>query len=172
MNEQKIFSYQLLELLNQINFSQKYYDYYAKSKENSSQEKSVLKTEDFAAALSSTSLDFSYNKKERFFHYEENNNKWQFELNISFSKSYIELILSVENELLGYAGGPFPKLAREAAQLSNPNFQYSPASPKIPFSNREELQEAVNFGVSLFEEIKQAILSKQNLVGYSVESLG
>lgn len=161
MNEQKVLSTKLLEILNKINFSQKYYDYYAKNRAISNTQKSILSSEDFAAVLSSTFLDFSYSKKEKFFHHKEIIKTWEFDLKISFSNSYIELILSVEHELLGYAGGPFPKLAREAAQLSNPNFQYSPASPKIPFSNRDELQQAVNFSVSLFEEIKQAILSNE-----------
>ncbi|WP_407889377.1 hypothetical protein [Scytonema sp. NUACC26] len=156
---QEKLSNQLIRVLNAINFSQRYYNFYEQKKEaiSSHKKKSMASYEDLAAALSSISQDFKYYKKENLITYKETFDKWEFVLNIAFTFSYVELILSIKNEH-EYAGGPFPKLAREAAQLSDPEFKYSPASPKIPFSNPTEFLSAVNFGISVFQEVKQAIL--------------
>jgi len=162
MNEQELSSAKLLKLLEKMGFSQKYYDYYAKNIEVvfSTQKRFTGTIKDFAAVLSTTSLDFKYLKNERFFHHRQNHGRGELILNISFSYSSVELIFYVKNgpEIIG---GPFTKLAREVAQLSDPNFKYSLAAPKLPFSTRVELQQAVDFGVSLFKEIKQAIINEE-----------
>ena len=162
MNEQELSSAKLLKLLEKIGFSQKYYDYYAKNSEfiYSNQKHFTCTIKDFAAVLSTTALDFKYKKNERFFHHKQNYGKCELILNVAFPYTSVELIFYVKNEH-EYVGGPFPKLAREVAQLSDPHFKYSPAAPKLPFSNRDELQQAVNFGVSLFKEIKQAIIDEE-----------
>jgi hypothetical protein len=162
MNEQELSSAQLLKLLEKIDFSRKYYDYYAKNSEliYSNQKRFTCTIKYFAAVGSTTALDFKYKTNERFFHHKQNYGNCELILNVAFPYSSVELIFYVKNEH-GYVGGPFPKLAREVAQLSDPHFKYSPAAPKLPFSNKDELQQAVNFGISLFKEIKQAIIDEE-----------
>ncbi|MEC4815532.1 MAG: hypothetical protein SAK29_19985 [Scytonema sp. PMC 1069.18] len=156
---QEKLSNQMIQVLNAIHFPQRYYNFYEQKKEaiSSHKKKSMASHKDLVAAFSSMSLDFKYYQKENLMTHKEKFEQWELVLNIAFTFDYVELILSIKNEH-EYAGGPFPKLAREAAQLLDPEFKYSPASPKIPFSNLTEFLSAVNFGISVFQEVKQAIL--------------
>jgi hypothetical protein len=149
---------QLIEVLAAIEFDRRYYAYYDAHSDRSRRSWVGVRRQDFEAALATTSLDFKYVKKGNFFSHEQQHEHITLGLNIAFSSSHVELILIVKTRQ-GYAGGPFPKLAREIGQLRDPNFAPSPASPKLPYSNREELLEAVQFGISLFLDSKRAILS-------------
>jgi hypothetical protein len=155
----------LLKLLQKINFDQKYYQYY-QSRSNSS-EKSNLKLDVFETVLMQTSLDFKYNKKEKFFGHKETVANHDVVFNIAFTSSSVELILSIKADESCKVGGSFPALARKVARLNDPNFDYSPRFPKLPFSNLLELQDTVGFGISLFEEVKQKLLLEDPFKKYS-----
>src|SRR5262245_14471198 len=158
MTNQESPSAKLIELLAGIDFDKRYYAYYEAHKDRENQSMTGATRETFEAALSPTQLNFKHSKKENFFSYEERHVHCTVGLNVAFPYSTVELILFVKTRN-GYVGGPFPKLAREVGQLRDPNFAPSPPSPKLPFSSRSELEEAVRFGVSLFEDAKRAILT-------------
>jgi hypothetical protein len=146
----------LLKALQKIDFDKKYYQYYESC--SNRPEKSKLKLDDFESVLMSSSLDFKYDKREKFFGHKEIVAKYDVVFNIAFPYSCVELILSIKVDKPCKVGGPFPALARKIATLNNPNFNYSPYSPILPFSNYIELQDTVNFGITLFEEVKQVLL--------------
>lgn len=152
-----------LELLNslaQIDFPKKFYTYYEKIRNHN--QLNDLDQEDYAAAFKNCDIKVTYNKNERFFTYEENNQTHKLKLKLAFAYSTVELILEFETKH-GYIGGVLTGLAMDAAKLSDPKFTYSPPYPKFPFSNMEELQDIIKFSISLFDEIKQAIILNPNL---------
>lgn len=159
MTVQNSLSSKITDLLSKIDFDKRYYEYYENCR--SRRKMTSCSREDFETALSSTSRGFKYYKKENFFSYKEMHQKGEFILNVAFPYSTVEFILSIKTKD-GAIGGPFSKLAREVAQLREPSFEYSPPYPKIPFSNLDELLEVVKFGVLLFEDAKQVILSYNN----------
>jgi|GEM_PF-2375537 len=146
----------LLELLAGIDFPKKYYEYYKKVCNHN--QPNDLDEEDYAAAFKNCLVDVSYNKKESFFTHKETIGTSKLNLKLAFHYSTLELILEFETKH-GYIGGVFPGLAMDAAKLNDRKFSYSPSYPKFPFSNMEELEDAIKFSFSLFEEIKQAIQS-------------
>ncbi|HAG83791.1 MAG TPA: hypothetical protein DCL61_22245 [Cyanobacteria bacterium UBA12227] len=156
MTVQNKLSSKFYELLAGINFEKRYYEYYENCRGR--EKMAGYNRQDCEAVLASTSLEFKYYKKENFFSHKQVYKKNEFILNVAFPYSTVELIFSVKakDEVIG---GPFSLLARQVAQLREPNFEYSPPYPKIRFSNLDELQEAVKFGISLFEDVKQVILS-------------
>jgi hypothetical protein len=151
---------QLIEALAGIEFDGRYYAYYDAHSDRMRRNWAGVRRPDFEAALATTSLDFKYVKKGNFFSHEQRHERCTITLNIAFSSSNVELILLVKTER-GHAGDPFPVLANEVGQRRDPNFSHTPPYPRLPFSNREELLEAVQFGVSLFLDSKRAILSSR-----------
>lgn len=149
---------QLIEVLSGIEFDRRYYAYYDANSDRLRRNWVGVRRQDFEAALAAPSLDFKYFKKGSFFSHEQQHEHCTIGLNIAFSSSTVELILSVKTER-GYAGGPFPVLAKEVGQSRDPNFSPTPPYPRLPFSNREELLEAVQYGIALFLDSKRAILS-------------
>jgi hypothetical protein len=59
----------------------------------------------------------------------------------------------------GLVGGPFPKLAREVAQLRDRGFEYTPRSPQLPVNSAKDLRHAVQFAVSLYRDARNVICS-------------
>jgi hypothetical protein len=153
--EQKL-GQKLFKTLRRINFDKKYYGYCESHSDRT--EKSNLKLSDFESVLMSTSLNFKYDKREKFFGHKETLENHTIVFNIAFSSCRVEIILSIIVNESCTIGDPFSALARRVARLDDPNFEYSPRYPEFPFSNYLELQDAVNFGISLFEEIKQGLL--------------
>lgn len=147
----------LLDLLAQIDFAGRYYAYYDTCRGRSSMLgfcKDALER-----ALSLTGLPFRYRKKENFFSFVEKHQTCEIGLNVASPHSAVELIL-VFKVKQGHLGSPFPKLARQIEQRRDPAFNFTPASPKLPFSNFEELCDSVRFGVSLFTDAKRVLLSQ------------
>lgn len=161
MTDRETLYAKLVELLTSIDFDRRYYDFYLSHRQNERKSMPGASQKDYEAALAITGLDFKYVKKDRFFSHIEKWENGDVGLKVAFPHSTVELILSVgiKDEKIG---GPFPKLAREIGQRRDPDFSPSPASPKLPFSNEDELREAVRFGVSLFEDAKQVILSHKD----------
>ncbi|MBO0858556.1 MAG: hypothetical protein J2P21_08845 [Chloracidobacterium sp.] len=149
---------QLIEALVGIEFDRRYYAYYDANCDRMRRTWAGVRRQDFEAALATTSLDFKYVSKGSFFSHEQRQEHCAITLNIAFPVSTVEFILLVKTES-GHAGKPYPVLANEAGQHRDPNFSHIPPYPRLPFSNRDELSEAVQFGISLFHESKRAILS-------------
>ena len=77
-------------------------------------------------------------------------------LNIGYAYSQLELILvlKVGDQQLG---GPFHGFARDVERIKNPKFEYNPRYPHLHFENYDQLVEAIEFGVELFQRIKKQI---------------
>jgi hypothetical protein len=163
MTNQEALSTKLLERLRKIDFDRRYFDYY---RVHADRENSTMRTTraDLEAVLSDTPLNFKYYTKENFFQHKERHPRCELVLNIAFPYSTAEFILHVRTNC-GPAGGPYPLLARQVATMRDPDFVASPRSPKLPFSNAIELKEVVQFGLSLFEDAKRAILPCEDWVG-------
>jgi hypothetical protein len=147
-----------LELLLEVEFSERYFVYY-ESHRNIEDLESNVSMKDMEDVLSQTKLNFVYNKRERFFFLKEacGNSDLQFGVALLY-RSSLELTLYL-NSSVGVLGDPFPKLAREVGQLFDPDFTYNPLSPKLPVSCVENLREAVEFGVSLFQDARCKLCS-------------
>jgi len=159
MTKSQLLTEQALEVLAKIDFAGRYYDYYKSRAEIEKKGNSTLNQEDFETVLSQSGMKFKYVKKDKFFSCKEISRSLSFELKIAFPYSTVELILSIKDGT-EYFGGPFARIARQVAQVADPSFSPYPASPKLPFSNVEELQEAIQFGISLFKEVKITLLSE------------
>jgi hypothetical protein len=157
MSDRRQFELKLYKLLSQMEFAERYYRFFQQTQRNYQGEAS-FEQEDFADALSSTGVDFKYDKRERFFGHKESHPSCDLTLNVAFLDDSVEFILAVKTSQ-GYIGGPFTVLARQVKRLGTPDFDYSPRSPKPQFSNAEQLQDVVNFGVLLFKDAKRVILS-------------
>jgi hypothetical protein len=155
MDEKPSSQQQLLELLAKNGFHERYYDFVDAARQTASKERCTY--EQFCEVLSKERL-FEHCKKERFFWLEETIGTWLFTLKLAYFHSKLELIISAKRN--GQTvGGVVPKLAREAAQVLDPEFTPQPLSPKIPFANQTELRAAAAFGVSLYEDVKSTVLS-------------
>ena len=156
MSSEETLTAKLLELLAGMNFASRYYEYcdrYSNRGPMPSYGRRDLET-----ALATTSLEFQYHSKERFFSHRANDEVVG--LNVAFPHSKVELILTLATAA-GDIGGTFAELAEQVALEQDPDFEHSPPYPLLPFSNEAELREAVQFGVSLFLDARQAILSYQ-----------
>lgn len=155
--DKKVLSDKLIRLLSKVNFDSRYYEYYESCKDRSSGIK--MKPDVLAPLLETQGLDFEYNKKEKFYSHKEDHEQFTLVFNIALLQSSLEMLLylNVGSETVG---GPFPRLARQVAVLSRPDFKYAPASPKIPIESLDDASQAINFGVSLFEDARQSILSE------------
>jgi hypothetical protein len=157
MVDKQTLTTKLVELLAEIEFDRKYYDFY-RSLADSEDRKTNLSRADFETALLQISLAFDYHKGEDFFLYRGICPSVDVELRVAFTYNSAEFILTVKT-VAGSIGGPFPRLARLVALQRDANFSPFPRSPKLPFANKQELQSVVEFGVSLFEEAKMLICS-------------
>lgn len=148
---------ELLKLLLKVQFDERYYSLYEQFRDRSTNTTSTRY--DVTAALASTRLDFTFHMRERFYAYKELYVFGSVGLHLALPHASVELILvlQVDGQQIG---GPFPALARRVALLRDPGFLYEPRSPKIPFSNPDQLRQVVQQGVGLFREVQRAILAR------------
>ena len=154
MADREALDAKLVELLAGIDFAGRYYAYYAAVRQRARMPD--VSQQELVEALAATSLDFKYNKKEKFFAHQEQTATCLVGLNIGFPISSAEFILNVK-AAPGWLGGPYSVLARRIERLRDPDFEHDPYYPTLPFGNRDELRETVNFGVGLWQEAKQVI---------------
>ena len=148
----------LVELLAGIDFGARYYAFYELCRARTPATPPPNPPRDeLEAVLADGPLAFRYRAGERFFDHAERQGKLEVGLNVFFAASTAEFILKLRTSY-GHVGGPFPLLARRAEQLRDPDFSYSPAAPKLPFSNRDELRDVVGFGIALYQDARRAIL--------------
>jgi len=150
----------LLELLSEIDFGKRYFAYYELHKSREGADTSLLDRH-LESALSQTGVDFVYNEREHFFRHKEDCNGAELSLGAALLYgSSLEFLMYLRSKD-GVVGGPFPKLARDVCKLRDPSFDYNPRSPKLPVSDEDDLQEAVRFGIALFQEAKNSLCSFQ-----------
>lgn len=109
-----------------------------------------------AALEEMTQLGFTYKKSDKFFRMAEQSGNKSIELHVALSPGIVELILNLKADGQ-VAGGPLTVIAREIARESDPSFKYSPPSPLIPYATREDLREAVKFGIDLYSKTKDRL---------------
>jgi hypothetical protein len=150
---------ELLDVLEAIDFDRSYYGFYESIRDRSQKRWEGARREDFEAVLSRTGLEFSYDKKERFFAYREKRDSMTLGLNVAFRYGEAEFILvaRIDGEEIG---GPFPMLAYHIGRRRDPSFQPSPSRPRLPFSDRENLEDVVRFGVELYGRARDAMLAR------------
>jgi len=151
-------SKKLVELLAQIDFGRRYFDLYAESSEREGAADCHVDRKDIDAALDDAGLEFKYLAKEQFFRHVDKQDGYDLLLHAAFPYCTAEFGLYVKGAW-GAVGGPWPKLARQVVQLSRPDFNPSPASPKLPFSDAAGLREAVRFATTLYGEARDVITS-------------
>jgi hypothetical protein len=148
----------LLKLLAEINFDTRYYRMTEAHREEMNTRPAASWLDTVRMFLETSPLEFKYNKREKFFSHRVSYDGCEIGLNIAFSSSLLELILVVK--VAGeHIGEPFAGLAREIGESRDPGFSPSPAFPKIPFADTEQLQEALESGLALFEDSRRVILA-------------
>lgn len=148
----------LIDLLRGMDFGRRYFDFYEALPKRRDGSGHKAGRKELEAALAETGVDFRYFAGEKFFQHLEHHPHCDLTLNAASPYSQAEFILYVETGSAG-AGGPYPRLARLVVQAADPDFAPDPPSPKLPFSDEAGLREVVRFGVSLFEEARDAILA-------------
>jgi hypothetical protein len=147
----------LLQLLAEMDFSQRYYRFY----EDCARHAEGSGTQDvFVEAVRGVPFEFRYVKKDKFFEHVEASPVGEFVFKAAFVYSAVEFLFHVRTPQ-GTVGGPFPRLAREAAQARDPAFSYGPASPKLPFDDAAQARAIVEWGIARFAEIKAAVLTDE-----------
>ncbi|MEO3777202.1 hypothetical protein ABGB16_10205 [Micromonospora sp. B11E3] len=144
---------ELIEILNRIDFGHRYYERCASLRERSGYREHRADRAEIEALLAKTGLAFRHSAREKFFQHTEAWANYETNLRVSFRNSVAEFILYVSTDDL-VAGGPYPRLALQAIQAREPDFNPTPLAPKLPFSNAAKLWECVGFGVTLFNEVR------------------
>ena len=157
MSDRETATTQLLDFLESIGFARRYYAYYERVRGRG--RAAVVSSEMLEGALAATGLDFKYRAREKFYQYREERGGIEVGLNVAFPSSLVEFILVCKTGA-GHIGAPYTQLARDIMVRADPNFTFSPPSPKLPFSNEQELREALAFGVGLFQETKEVLLER------------
>ncbi|MEI6046780.1 MAG: hypothetical protein WCS37_20715 [Chloroflexota bacterium] len=108
--------------------------------------------------LLASGLDFKFSGAGDFFESLEKFEGLEIGLKVALHNSKIEfmLVLKTTDRRIEW---PFWGLAAEIELLRDADFEYFPRNPKLPVSSPETLAEAVNFGVTLYNQVKGLILS-------------
>lgn len=149
-------STELIKLLEQVDFGRRYFDCYAAISAREGRVVFEVDRTTAEAVLAEAGLGFKYFTKESFFRYREKRRGYNLLFHVSFRYSSMECGFYIRGDW-GVIGGPWSVLARQVIEMREPNFEPSPAAPKLPFSTMAELREVVDFGVSLFREVRDVI---------------
>lgn len=147
----------LVRLLTRIDFGGRYYDFC--DRHAGAHPDPRLSHADHEKAISATGLDFKYDKRERFFGHRESIKGTTLYLNISLAHPDVELILAFDTPV-GRVGGTFQGLAAAAEALSRPGCQHQPPYPRLPFRTFDDLHDALQFGVGLYNEVRALIIAE------------
>ncbi len=149
---------ELFFILAPTRFSSKYYGFYETHSQIEVEPGVRFGLELLEEALLTSGLTFKYIGTEDFF---ETLEKWEgleIGLKVALHNAKIKFVLVLKT------GGrciewPFWGLAAEIELLRDSDFEYFPRNPKLPVSNPESLKETVNFGLTLYKQVREAILS-------------
>jgi hypothetical protein len=115
-----------------------------------------------SAALASTGLEFRFERNEKFFGHSETTAGYRFILNALSTDARLELVLGLKTASGEVIGGPYAFLARNIGLLSGRSMPEGAPYPPLPFCDQTTLAESVQFGVSLFKDVRRAILANPN----------
>ncbi|MFG1872541.1 hypothetical protein [Micromonospora arborensis] len=149
----------VIGLAGRIDFGRRYYECYASLDERAGGRGYHPDRAELAAVLVETGLDFVYSPRERFFEHTETHGGFEIVMGASFRTSSAEFTLYVTAGDT-VAGGPYPRLARQAVQAVDPDFTPEPFAPKLPFANSEQLREGVRFAAALFGEFRDEFVKE------------
>lgn len=153
---------QLNELLAEIDFDQRYYRYVDSHRGAKPELTEDQIREWVARKLEGMGVSANYDKKEKFFRFEEQveNQNFIYTIALYYDRG-LELIISIHTNS-DKMGGTLHGLARTVALERDPTFSYSPRYPRIPFGTAAELEEAFQFSMELFRDIKQAVVGAKS----------
>ena len=148
----------LVVALRDVDFDSHYYEFVDRIRNRTSP--SGLQKPHWHEALANTGIDFRYHSKEQFFSTERRIGECIAAFDITFRHDEMGLGVNVITPN-GRVGGPFTRLARDAGLLRDPSFSPVPRSPTFPFSNAEQLREAIEFAVTLFDDFEEALIASK-----------
>ena len=165
MTDHKAGQRRLFELLAGIDFGRRYFDFYEARRGLEGVREVGPARQEVREALARTALAFRYDEPEDFYQHRERHDGVTLLLHVAVSVGTVDLMLYVRTaaETLG---GPYTWLAREAILLRDPSFSPTPRAPKLPFSTVHELHEAIDHGVRLFGDARDAILASGAFGGH------
>jgi hypothetical protein len=144
----------LLTALQGIDFDRRYYDFWEKTRTRMGKPFTIDPAQ-LADVVGKSGLAFTFDKKEKFYRHDEKGPDYLLKLHIAFPASTVECGLYLVASAT--IGGPYPRLARLIGEQRDPSFSPEPPSPKLPYTNLDELGEAVQFGCELFIAARDAI---------------
>jgi hypothetical protein len=158
MKTREMHERRLAELLCDIDFSRRYYEYC---------DAHPLKVAAFALSpeeqrrlIAGSGLGFEYDSGERFFGHREGKESHRMQLNVSFGERYVELGLSFDTSD-GVIGGPFHVLAEDVERLVHgPEWDRNPRYPRLRFTSLEEAERAMALGLELYRDARTPILGE------------
>jgi hypothetical protein len=148
---------ELVRRLATVDFAGRYYAWYEQSPPPGDPPR--LGQAAYEAALAELPLDFTYDRRERFFGASERFPGAETGLNVAFGPGRAELILKVT--VAGErVGAPFTLLARQVAQLADPDFSYTPRAPKLYFADEAGLRATLRVAIGLYEDARRVVLDE------------
>jgi hypothetical protein len=146
----------LLSALIRMNFAKRYYDFCDASSGKATVE-CVMAKKDIDEAISAHDPGFKYFAKDKLYCYLETGEYGKIGLNISLLYgNLVELIIVLQVGEDDYTD-LVTAIAEDVAKMENPNFSHDPPYPKMAFVDYNDLNNILDFSVSLFEDFKIAI---------------
>jgi hypothetical protein len=152
---------ELFYLIAPSGFAHKYYSFYEAHPEV--EKELEVDQELLEKALLASGLDFRFIRASGFFESLEKYDDLEIGLSVAIHNSKLEfmLVLKTAERRIEW---PFWGLAAEIELLRDADFEYFPRNPKLPVSSLDSLEETVNFGVTLYKQVKNLILSHRTAV--------
>ena len=152
-----------LQLLSELHFAQRYYDFYEQSPHG-----------DYAAfgtrervedALHQAGLEeLVYDSREKGLRYCESHGEVEFWLEAYFSECTIHYFLTVKTSDWRIRAG-CEILAWEVVKLVDAKFEPDPMYPKLWFNDTSSLRKVAEFGAQLLRDIRDAVLASELVDG-------
>lgn len=155
---------QLLELLQRLDFSRRWYDFSVATRYGTPL--GQLSAEEQEAALSTTARAFRYHRREKFYSTREADFPNDLGMNLALRHGVAEFILVVRPPT-GHIGGPFSLLMREADRRFGPVLPETPVYPQPWYQGIDELHRVLAEGLAFYAELANAIRDSGLLTGTS-----
>lgn len=145
---------ELFEALSKVGFADRYFALVSKYPDIHTSPKL-----DTQGVLAASGRGFKHLRSENIYRLIERDADWVFELVISERTGMVEAVFQASAPDGARMGGPFPKMAREAYQRKEPNFEPTPRSPKPDVDSEEALNRVVQELLSLFDDLRHTLLA-------------
>ncbi len=145
----------LMDLLTSMDFSNKYYQLYELVKSlPSSDEPPDLTPDQIVHSVFDTA---NHLETEDFYQIIHSFKSFDILLHLAVNNNRVEYGLYLMKEGKFIAGGTFHKLSRELKRLDDPGFEHFPRYPRLPYYNGQSLENILQFGKNLFQDIIESI---------------